>query len=80
MTPIEIHFKHENGMSFIEIAREAGIKPEEAALHYAKVEAARSRVKRREIIVYRKRLSNTDVESRHQQLVKYMRGFNESVS
>ncbi|URQ03981.1 hypothetical protein vBEclMUFV01_013 [Enterobacter phage vB_EclM-UFV01] len=80
MTPIEIHFKHENGMSFIEIAREAGIKPEEAALYYAKVEAARARVKRREIIVYRKRLSNTDVESRHQQLVKHMRGFNESVS
>lgn len=80
MTPIEIHFKHENGMSFIEIAREAGIKPEEAALYYAKVEAARSRAKRREIIVYRKRLSNTDVESRHQQLVKHMRGFNVSVS
>ena len=80
MTPIEIHFKHENGMSFIEIAREAGIKPEEAALYYAKVEAARARAKRREIIVYRKRLSNTDVESRHQQLVKHMRGFNKSVS
>lgn len=76
MTPIEIHFKHENGMSFIEIAREAGIKPEEAALYYAKVEAARSRAKRREIIIYRKRLSNTDVESRHQQLAKHMRGFN----
>lgn len=80
MTPIEIHFKHESGMSFIEIAREAGIKPEEAALYYAKVEAARSRAKRREIIVYRKRLSNVGVESRHQQLVKHMRGFNVSVS
>lgn len=80
MNAIEIHFKHQSGVSLVEIAREAGIKPEEAALFYAKVEAAKSRFKRKEKIVYRKRLSNTDVKSRHQKLSNYMRKLNEPVS
>lgn len=80
MTPIEIHFKHQNGLSFIEIARESGLKPEECALFFAKVENARAKFKRREIVVYRKRLSNTDVKSRHRKLVSHMETFNVSVS
>lgn len=73
MTPIEIHFKHECGLNFVEIAREAGIKPEEAALYYAKVESAKAKFKRKEKVVYRKRLSNVDVKSRHQKLSQFMR-------
>ena len=80
MKNIIIHFLHENGKSLVEIAREFKITPAEAAKAYAEVDAAKTRHGRKEKVVYRKRLSNTDVESRHQQLVKHMRRFNAPVS
>lgn len=73
MNAIEIHFKHQSGVSLVEIARAVGITPKEAALVYAKVEAAKSRFMRKDKIVYRKRLSCRDVKSRHNKLVEMMR-------
>ena len=80
MNAVEIHFKHQCGISLVEIAREFGIKPQAAALLYAKVEAAKSRFNRKEKVVYRKRLSNIDVKSRHQKISKHMRKLNGSLS
>ncbi|QPB08843.1 hypothetical protein CPT_Metamorpho_091 [Klebsiella phage Metamorpho] len=73
MTPIEIHFKHESGLSFQDIAKQAGISPKEAAYYYVKVEVAKEKFKQKEKVVYRKRLTNVGIKSRHKKLVKHMR-------
>lgn len=77
MNDMKVHFMHEVGKGFVEIARELGITPNDAAMAYVKVESAKARHARKEKVVYRKRLSKIDVKSRHQKLSKMV---NEYVS
>ncbi|ANA49520.1 hypothetical protein BI049_gp213 [Salmonella phage vB_SnwM_CGG4-1] len=71
---IKAHFLHENGMSFIEIAKMLGGSAQELAKDWVVVEVAKEKSKSKEKVVYRKRLSNIDVNIRHKKLVNKMRG------
>ncbi|WDR21836.1 hypothetical protein CPTAKMNP4_175 [Salmonella phage vB_SenM-AKM_NP4] len=74
-TEIKVHMMHENGKSFKDIAKIiGGISAFDAALMFTKVEAARDKAKNKEKIVYRKHLSNIDVNIRRKKLVNKMRG------
>lgn len=71
MKAIKIHMMHENGATFIDIAKQFGISAKEAMQEWMKVEKAKERAKTRERVVYRKRLI-TD----HTKLVEKMKGYN----
>ncbi len=71
MQALKIHMMHENGVTFIDIAKQFGISAKEAMQEWMKVEKAKERAKTRERIVYRKRLI-TD----HTKLIEKMRGYN----
>ncbi|WWP52275.1 hypothetical protein [Enterobacter phage ZX14] len=71
MQALKIHMMHENGVTFIDIAKQFGISAKEAMQEWMKVEKAKERAKTRERVVYRKRLI-TD----HTKLVEKMRGYN----
>lgn len=68
-----IHFMHENGAGFIEIAKELGISAIAAAQSWVKVDSAKEAFNKKEKVVYRKRLSNINVKSRQQKLATHMR-------
>ncbi|QQG32289.1 hypothetical protein CkP1_0197 [Citrobacter phage CkP1] len=73
-TEIKVHMMHEMGESFKDIARKlGGMSAYDAALMYTKVEVAKEKAKNKEKVVYRKRLSNIDVKSRHLKLSQFMR-------
>lgn len=71
MQALKIHMMHENGVTFIDIAKQFGISAKEAMQEWMKVEKAKERAKTRERVVYRKRLI-TD----HTKLVEKMKGYN----
>lgn len=55
MQALKIHMMHENGVTFIDIAKQFGISAKEAMQEWMKVEKAKERAKNREKVVYRKR-------------------------
>ncbi|AHY25163.1 hypothetical protein AVV36_gp247 [Pectobacterium bacteriophage PM2] len=57
MKHIKIHMLHEQGESFIDIAKKFGLSAKEAMQSWIKVEKARDLFKSEPIIVYRKRLN-----------------------
>lgn len=71
MQALKIHMMHENGITFIDIAKQFGISAKEAMQEWIRVEKAKERAKARERVVYRKRLI-TD----HTKLVEKMRCYN----
>lgn len=71
MQALKIHMMHENGVTFIDIAKQFGISAKEAMQEWIRVEKAKERAKARERVVYRKRLI-TD----HTKLVEKMRCYN----
>jgi hypothetical protein len=71
MQALKIHMMHENGITFIDIAKKFGISAKEAMQEWIRVEKAKERAKARERVVYRKRLI-TD----HTKLVEKMRCYN----
>lgn len=71
MQALKIHMMHENGVTFIDIAKQFGISAKEAMQEWMKVEKAKERAKNREKVVYRKRYI-TD----HTKLVEKMKGYN----
>ncbi|PXM06451.1 hypothetical protein RCIP0102_00016 [Klebsiella phage RCIP0102] len=73
MKALQAHLMHESGKDFQEIARALDITPAEAAKLWVSVEKAHERFKQKEKVVYRKRLTNVGIKSRHKKLVKHMR-------
>lgn len=73
MKALQAHLMHESGKDFQEIARALDITPAEAAKLWVSVEKAHEWFKQKEKVVYRKRLTNVDIKSRHKKLVKHMR-------
>ena len=71
MKALQAHLMHESGKDFQEIARALDITPAEAAKLWVSVEKAHERFKQK--VVYRKRLTNVGIKSRHKKLVKHMR-------
>lgn len=71
MQALKIHMMHENGITFIDIAKQFGISAKEAMQEWIRVEKAKERAKARERVIYRKRLI-TD----HTKLVEKMRCYN----
>ena len=71
-TQILVQMMYESGKPLMHISKELSIDPKKVALLYAEAEAARDRYKRKEKVVYRKRLSNLGVKSRHKKLVEMM--------
>ena len=68
---VKLHFMHERGMCFSDIAKKFGISPQEACKSFVKIEELKAKHKPK--IVYRKRLNKTGVKYRHQLLVEHMR-------
>ncbi|AIZ02539.1 hypothetical protein AVV66_gp245 [Escherichia phage vB_EcoM_VR26] len=62
MNKVKVHFLHETGMTFIEIAKVLGGTAKEMAKAWVDVEQAKEKFKSREKIVYRKRLFNKKVK------------------
>lgn len=73
MKALKIHMMHEQGVTFMDIAKQFGISAKEAMQNWMAVEKAREKSKNRERIVYRKRLNNSSDKSK---LVEKLRGFN----
>ncbi|ADO19533.1 hypothetical protein [Escherichia phage UPEC01] len=62
MDKVKVHFLHESGMTFIEIAKVLGGTAKEMAKAWVDVEQAKAKFKAKEKIVYRKRLNNKKVK------------------
>lgn len=62
MDKVKVHFLHETGMTFIEIAKVLGGTAKEMAKAWVDVEQAKAKFKAKEKIVYRKRLNNKKVK------------------
>lgn len=62
MDKVKVHFLHESGMTFIEIAKVLGGTAKEMAKAWVDVEHAKAKFKAKEKIVYRKRLNNKKVK------------------
>lgn len=62
MDKVKVHFLHESGMNFIEIARKIGESAKDVAKAWAEVENAKTKFKAKEKVVYRKRLINKKVK------------------
>ncbi|XAO54343.1 DNA primase-helicase subunit [Yersinia phage vB_YenM_P8] len=62
MDKVKVHFLHESGMTFIEIAKVLGGTAKEMAKAWVDVERAKAKFKAKEKIVYRKRLNNKKVK------------------
>ncbi|QWQ55952.1 hypothetical protein [Escherichia phage P479] len=62
MDKVKVHFLHESGMTFIEIAKVLGGTAKEMAKAWVDVEQAKAKFKTKEKIVYRKRLNNKKVK------------------
>lgn len=73
MKALQAHLMHESGKDFQEIAKVLDITPAEAAKLWVSVEKAHEHFKQKEKVVYRKRLTNAGIKSRHKKLVKHMR-------
>ncbi|ADI55500.1 hypothetical protein [Escherichia phage IME08] len=58
MDKIKVHFLHESGMNFIDIAKKIGGTARDMAKAWTEVENAKAKFKAKEKIVYRKRLNN----------------------
>lgn len=58
MDKVKVHFLHETGMTFIEIAKVLGGTAKDMAKAWVDVEQAKAKFKAKEKIVYRKRLIN----------------------
>ncbi|AIZ01965.1 hypothetical protein VR5_178 [Escherichia phage vb_EcoM-VR5] len=61
MDKVKVHFLHESGMTFIEIAKLLGGTAKEMGKAWVEVENAKEKFKAREKVVYRKRLVNKKV-------------------
>lgn len=68
MNSVKIHFLHESGKDFFEIAKIFNITPKEACMIWAKVEDKRRIFKDKEPVIYRKRLTNN--KGHHKSLVE----------
>ncbi|AWD92021.1 hypothetical protein KNT86_gp094 [Enterobacteria phage vB_EcoM_IME341] len=64
MDKIKVHFLHESGMNFIDIAKKIGGTARDMAKAWAEVENAKAKFKAREKVVYRKRLNNKKVSAK----------------
>lgn len=58
MDKIKVHFLHESGLNFIEIAKKLGGTAKDMAKAWVDVEQAKAKFKAKEKVVYRKRLNN----------------------
>nr|CAI9865856.1 hypothetical protein PFGHJN_00095 [Escherichia phage UP19] len=58
MDKIKVHFLHESGLNFIEIAKKMGGTAKDMAKTWVDVEQAKEKFKTKEKVVYRKRLIN----------------------
>lgn len=58
MDKIKVHFLHESGMNFIDIAKKIGGTARDMAKAWTEVENAKAKFKAKEKVIYRKRLIN----------------------
>lgn len=68
MNYVQIHFMHESGKDFYEIAKSHNITPKEACMAWAKVEDKKRLFKEKEPVIYRKRMTKS--KSHHKSLVE----------
>lgn len=57
---VKVHFMHESGKTFIEIAKEIGGTAKDAAIMWSTVEKNKAKFKAREKVVYRKRMTTSN--------------------